>query len=151
MAKAEIKGGRRWEHQPTAHWGASVVQPHKKGEAGSDLPFKMKCVMNKCIVEFFFPRLLIPDHFPLPALGMGNRAEEGRCLKPLFLTNLLYHETKLCSSPFPAVWVWCLQFCVCKQCRVHWSELPASVPLHRSCPIRLQGCGGAQVLSREEF
>lgn len=70
MAKAEIKGGRTWEHQLEARWGATVVQPHKKGEIGSDLPFKIKCAMNKCIVGFFFSKVVIPDHFPLPAINI---------------------------------------------------------------------------------
>lgn len=54
-----------WEHQLEARWGATVVQPHKKGETGSDLPFKIKCAMNKCIVGFFFfPGLLFQTISP---------------------------------------------------------------------------------------
>lgn len=76
MSKAGIKGTRMWEHQPEARWAATVVQPHKKGEPGSDLPFKVKCVMNKCIVGFFFLRVVIPDHFPLPATNIDSEERE---------------------------------------------------------------------------
>lgn len=130
MSKAGIKGRRMLEHQPEAHWGVTVVQPHEKGELGSDLPFKVKCVMNKCIVGFFFfLQVVIPDHFPFQlqilTLRRGSRpgarrrdGEEGRnagsCLKPVFLTNLLYYETKFCSSSLPAALVWCLRFCACE-------------------------------------
>lgn len=71
MPKAGIKGRRMWEHQPEAHWGATVVQPHKKGEPGSDLLFKVKCVMNKCFVGLFFSRT-----FPLPATNTDSWERE---------------------------------------------------------------------------
>lgn len=67
VAKAEMKGGRPWEHQLKVCWGAAVVQLREKGEPGSDLPFKTKCAMNKCIAGLFgvfFPRVVIPDYFP---------------------------------------------------------------------------------------
>lgn len=60
-AKAEIKGGRTWEHQLEACWGATVVRPHQKGEPESDLPSKINCVMNKHLVglPFFLPGALL--------------------------------------------------------------------------------------------
>lgn len=76
MSKAGIKGKRMWKHQPEAHWGATVVQPHKKGEPGSDLPFKVKCVMNKCFVGLFFLWVVIPEHFPLPATNTDFEEQE---------------------------------------------------------------------------
>lgn len=143
MSKAGIKGGRMWEHQPETHWDATVVQPHKKGEPGSDLPFKVKCVTNKCIVELFFSGLLFQNisPFQLQILILRSRSsygaqrEEGRsrghCLKSLFLSNLLYYESKICHSSLPGVKVCCLRFCACEQCQVFWSESPASVPWYR--------------------
>lgn len=89
MSKAGIKGRRMWEHQPEAHWGATVVQPHKRREPGSDLLFKVKCVKNKCIVGFFFSGLLFqsisPFQLQISILRRGSRSgaqrgngEEGR-------------------------------------------------------------------------
>lgn len=63
------------ERQPEAHWAATVVQPREKGEPGSDLPFKIKCMMNKCIVGYFsvFLIQIIP---PLPAVNVCTEEME---------------------------------------------------------------------------
>jgi len=74
--KAGVKGGGTQEHELEAHWGATVARPHKKGEPGSDLPFKIKGAMNKCMVGFFFSRVVIPDHFPLPDLNVCTEERE---------------------------------------------------------------------------
>lgn len=60
-----------WEHQPEACWAAAVVQPRKKGDAASELSFKIKC-----IVGFFFFSVVIPDHFPLPAINVRTEERE---------------------------------------------------------------------------
>lgn len=71
--------------------------------------------------------VVIPEHFPLPATNIDSeereqirdsegqwrrRQEQGSWLKPLFLTNLLYYETKICTSslqqPRFGAWVFVL-------------------------------------------
>lgn len=116
VSKAGIKGTRMWEHQPEARWGATVVQPHKKGEPGSDLPFKVKCVMNKCIVGFFFSQGCYSRSFPPSSYkywfwgegadqglreGMGRKAGAGRVAwNHCFLQTSCTMKPSSATAPF---------------------------------------------------
>lgn len=117
-AKAEIKGGRRWEHQPAARWAAAVVQPHKKREAGSDLPFKMKCVMNKCIVGFFFSKVVKSRSFPPSRCGNGEQGRRGDLPETTVSYKPLVPWNRGLQQPSSSS-VGLVHFCACKWCKVY--------------------------------